>query len=391
MPRRGIETGPGIGPRLEPDHGRRTSRAGRFAGALLAAGVVLAGCTAPEPVTPAVTGDYTELSLPTGTQIIPPAGIAPAEPPAPSTCGALASLRPAPPVPTGARPPGRLVADILERGRLIVGVGQDTNLFSFRDPTTDTITGFDVDVAREVARDLLGDPDKIEFRPLTPAGRFDALEKNEVDIVAQTTTITCERAERVAFSTVYLEAHQRLLVPEGSAVSGPADLAGARVCAAADTTPLDTIRRIQPQATIVAVPDLADCLVVLQQRQADRRQQRRHHPRGPRRPGPHPRHRRSTTGTRALRHRHQQDQHRPGAPSQRHPRTDAHGRDVDDPLPTMADRTRPAPRSARPHLPGLKSPPFRSGNTAADEDTAPLRNAARPTAASTVGRVVGPP
>ncbi|RZL76453.1 MAG: glutamate ABC transporter substrate-binding protein, partial [Rhodococcus sp. (in: high G+C Gram-positive bacteria)] len=272
MPRRGMETGPGIGPRLEPEDGRRTSRAGRFAGALLAVGVVLAGCAAPEPVTPAVTGDYTELSLPDGTQIIPPSGIAPADPPAPSTCGALASLRPGPSGPsgpTGDRPPGRLVADILARGRLIVGVGQDTNLFSFRDPTADTLTGFDVDVAREVARDLLGDPDKIEFRPLTPGGRFDALEKNEVDIVAQTTTITCERAERVAFSTVYLEAHQRLLVPEGSGISGPADLAGARVCAAADTTSLDTIRRVQPQATIVAVPDRADCLVVLQQRQAD--------------------------------------------------------------------------------------------------------------------------
>ncbi|RZL81876.1 MAG: glutamate ABC transporter substrate-binding protein [Rhodococcus sp. (in: high G+C Gram-positive bacteria)] len=269
MPRRGMEKGTGIGPRLEPDDGRRTSRAGSFAGALLAVGVVLAGCAAPEPVTPAVTGDYTELSLPDGTQIIPPSGIAPTDPPAPSTCGALASLRPGPSVPTGDRPPGRLVADILARGRLIVGVGQDTNLFSFRDPTTDTLTGFDVDVAREVARDLLGDPDKIDFRPLTPAGRFDALEKNEVDIVAQTTTITCERAERVAFSTVYLEAHQRLLVPRGSGISGPADLAGARVCAGADTTSLDTIRRVQPQATIVAVPDRADCLVVLQQRQAD--------------------------------------------------------------------------------------------------------------------------
>ncbi|MFD9666964.1 glutamate ABC transporter substrate-binding protein [Rhodococcus sp. NPDC059968] len=268
MPRRALEKGTGIGPRPGPDPGRRTSRARRVAGALLATAGVLAGCTAPESVTPAVTGDYTQLSLPTGTQIIPPPGIAPAEPPAPSTCGALASLRPAPPVPTGDRP-GRLVADILARGRLIVGVGQDTNLFSFRDPTTDTLTGFDVDLAREVARDLLGDPDKVEFRPLTPGGRFDALEKNEVDIVAQTTTITCARAERVAFSTAYLEAHQRLLVPEGSPISGPADLAGTRVCAAADTTSLDTIRRVQPQATIVAVPDRADCLVVLQQRQAD--------------------------------------------------------------------------------------------------------------------------
>ncbi|MFC0451228.1 glutamate ABC transporter substrate-binding protein [Rhodococcus jostii] len=250
-------------------HRRRASRARRFAGVLVVTGAVIAGCAAPEPVTPAVTGNYSELSLPTGTQIIPPSGVAPPAPVAPEECGALASLRPGPPVPEGAVPPGRLVADVLARGRLIVGVDQNTNLFSFRDPNTDTLEGFDVDVAREIARDLLGDPTKVEFRLLTQGGRFDALEKNQVDIVAQTITITCERAERVAFSTVYFEADQRVLVTRGSAISGPADLAGKRVCAAADTTSLDTIRRVQPQATIVAVPDWADCLVVLQQRQAD--------------------------------------------------------------------------------------------------------------------------
>ncbi len=77
-----------------------------------------------------------------------------------------------------------------------------------------------MDVAREVARDLLGDPAKVEFRLLTPGGRLDALEKNQVDIVAQTMTITCQRAERVAFSTVYLEAYQRVLVTEGRGSRG---------------------------------------------------------------------------------------------------------------------------------------------------------------------------
>ncbi|MFD9664446.1 glutamate ABC transporter substrate-binding protein [Rhodococcus sp. NPDC059968] len=256
-------------PRVEHVHGRRASRVRGLVGVLVAVGAVLAGCAAPEPVTPAVTGDYTELSLPDGTQIIPPSGATPAAPVAPSECGALASLRPAPSVQAGAAPPGRLVADILARDRLIVGVDQSTNLFSFRDPNTDTLEGFDVDVAGEVAHDLLGDPAKVEFRLLTPGGRFDALEKNQVDIVAQTITITCQRAERVAFSTVYFEAYQRVLVPDGSEISGPADLAGKRVCAAADTTSLATIQRVQPQATIVAVPDWADCLMVLQQRQAD--------------------------------------------------------------------------------------------------------------------------
>ncbi|MDF3310296.1 glutamate ABC transporter substrate-binding protein [Rhodococcus sp. T2V] len=238
-------------------------------GVLVTAVAVLAGCGSPAPDAPAVTGDYSELSLPNGTQIIPPSGLVPPAPVPPSTCGALASLRPGPPVPAGAVPPRRLVADIVARDRLIVGVDQDTNLFSFRDPTTDTLEGFDVDVAREVARDLLGDPAKVEFRLLTPGGRLDALEKNQVDIVAQTMTITCQRAERVAFSTVYLEAYQRVLVTDGSGIAGSADLAGRRVCAATDTTSLATIRRVQPQATIVAVPDWADCLMVLQQRQAD--------------------------------------------------------------------------------------------------------------------------
>ncbi|WP_052032914.1 glutamate ABC transporter substrate-binding protein [Rhodococcus wratislaviensis] len=256
-------------PRVEHAPERRASRVCGLVGVLLTVGVVLAGCSAPEPVTPAVTGDYTELSLPDGTQLIPPSGTTPAAPQAPSTCGALASLRPGPSVPTGGAPPGRLVADILARDRLIVGVDQNTNLFSFRDPNTDTLEGFDVDVAREVARDLLGDAAKVEFRLLTPGGRFDALEKNQVDIIAQTITITCQRAERVAFSTVYFEAYQRVLVANGSGISGPADLAGKRVCAAADTTSLATIQRVQPQATIVAVPDWADCLMVLQQRQAD--------------------------------------------------------------------------------------------------------------------------
>ncbi|MDV7245996.1 MULTISPECIES: glutamate ABC transporter substrate-binding protein [Rhodococcus] len=231
--------------------------------------VLFAGCATPQPLSPIPGGDYAEFPLSDGAQILPPSGIAPAEPPTPDTCGALASLRPGPAVPPGTRPPDSAVADILARGRLVVGLDQNTNLFSFRDPTTGTLMGFDVDVAKEVARDLFGDPSKVEYRLLTFGSRFDALENDEVDLVVKGTTITCERAERVAFSTVYFQAYQRLLVPKGSGIEGPADLAGKRVCTATETTSLATVQRVQPEATIVAVPDWDDCLVVLQQRHAD--------------------------------------------------------------------------------------------------------------------------
>jgi polar amino acid transport system substrate-binding protein len=95
------------------------------------------------------------------------------------------------------------------------------------------------------------------------------VQNQAVDILAKATTITCARAELIAFSTVYFEASQRLLVPKDSPVQGPADLADKRVCSGFGTTSLATVSRVAPTATLVAVQNMDDCLVLLQQGQAD--------------------------------------------------------------------------------------------------------------------------
>ena len=227
-----------------------------------------AGCAAPDPLTPTVTGTYTTRPMTNGAQIIPP-GTPPPESPPPESCGALASLRPGPQPPPGQMPPGGSLAEIAARGRLIVGVDQNTNPFSFRDPTTGTLQGFDIDTAKEIARDIFGDPNRVEFRLVTSAGRFTALENNDVDLVVHSTAITCERAQRIGFSTEYFRSVQRILVPLDSDITRPEDLAGKRVCTFIDTTSLSTLQRVAPDATIVAVPDWDDCLVTMQKRQAD--------------------------------------------------------------------------------------------------------------------------
>jgi polar amino acid transport system substrate-binding protein len=58
-------------------------------------------------------------------------------------------------------------------------------------------------------------------------------------------------------------------VPKDSPIQGPADLAGKRVCSVVDTTSLATVGRVAPAAILVVVPNWDDCLVVLQQGQAD--------------------------------------------------------------------------------------------------------------------------
>jgi polar amino acid transport system substrate-binding protein len=229
----------------------------RIIAAFLAlAALLLTGCSAAQPLAE-VSASLTTLPLPSGAAAVPSASGAAVE-----SCDATASLRPS-------TAGGPAVDAIRQRGRLIVGVDQSTNLFSFRDPSSGELQGFDVDITREIARDLLGDPDKVEFRLLTSPERISALQDRTVDIVAKAMTITCARAEQIAFSTVYFEASQRLLVPKDSSVRGPADLAGKRVCSQVDTTSLATVARVAPTATLLAVQNWDDCLIALQQGQAD--------------------------------------------------------------------------------------------------------------------------
>ena len=216
-----------------------------------------------------------------GSMVVPPAPTLP-----PPTPAGMQEMPPQPPLspdktanncdPTASLRPfdnpadaDAAVANIRARGRLIVGLDIGSNLFSFRDPITGEIVGFDVDIAGEVARDIFGNPAQVEYRILSSDERVTALQKGEVDAVVKTMTITCDRRKQVNFSTVYLDASQRILAPRDSPITKPTDLSGKRVCVAKGTTSLHRIREIAPPPIVVEVVNWADCLVTLQQRQVD--------------------------------------------------------------------------------------------------------------------------
>jgi polar amino acid transport system substrate-binding protein len=158
---------------------------------------------------------------------------------------------------------------IQHRGHLVAGVDQTTLLFAYRDPTSGQFQGFEIDLLHEIARALLGDPNAIEFRPLTPSERIPAIRDGSVDLVASLFTMTCERWADVDFSSMYFLAHQQVLVPTASTVQGVQDLNGKRVCATLGSTSIDNIRRLAPAAVPFPVITRADCLIALQQGTAD--------------------------------------------------------------------------------------------------------------------------
>jgi polar amino acid transport system substrate-binding protein len=183
------------------------------------------------------------------------------------------SLRPPATMPQpGQMPADSTMAKIYKRGRLVAGVDQNLNLISSRNPHTGVLEGYDVDFVREIAAAIFGDPNKVQLRAVNFGNNFDVLKSGEIDILAESLTITCERRyrNRIAFSTDYLDAGQRVIVRKRSEYNGPADLAGRKVCAPAGTTSIRTIREYGDRKLVpVAVDEFSDCLVLLQQGQID--------------------------------------------------------------------------------------------------------------------------
>lgn len=135
--------------------------------------------------------------------------------------------------------------------KLTVGVKNDSKPFGFIDNKGNP-AGFDVDVAKEIARQILGDENAVEFVYVTPSSRISDLNSKKVDIVIAAMSVTPNRAEVVSFSQPYYQSGQAIMVKEGSKISSLADLNGSNVGFVLGTTGEKTIRNLAPAASLRA-------------------------------------------------------------------------------------------------------------------------------------------
>jgi polar amino acid transport system substrate-binding protein len=240
-----------------------SARRGPLAGLVaLAAAAALAGCGS-------TSGDALHTSL-SALRATPPPQKGSTPDPIMHCKDPTASLRPSGALPAAGRPPaGSFMATIARRGKLVAGVDQNTLLFAYRNPVDGQLEGFEIDMLRELARALFGDPDKVEFKALTTAQRIPAVQGGTVDVVADAVSITCYRRTLADFSSVYFQAAQRVLVPKTSHARSIADLGGRRVCATRGSTTIATLTRLPDGVTPFPVAQRTDCLVALQEDEVD--------------------------------------------------------------------------------------------------------------------------
>ncbi len=159
---------------------------------------------------------------------------------------------------------------IKKRGKLVAGVKYDTKLFGLKDPGTGKVEGFDIDMAKRLAKSILGDETKVELKEVTSKTRIPMLQNGEIDIIIATMTINEERKQQVDFTDVYFKAGQSLLVKKGSAIQSIADLKkGSKVMAVKGSTSAVNIRAKAPEATVLEFDNYQDAFTALKAGQGD--------------------------------------------------------------------------------------------------------------------------
>ncbi|MDQ0095420.1 glutamate ABC transporter substrate-binding protein [Paeniglutamicibacter psychrophenolicus] len=144
-----------------------------------------------------------------------------------------------------------------------IGIKFDQPGLGFKDG--EAYKGFDVDVAKYVAKELGFAEDKIEWVSAPSANRETLLETKQVDMIFATYSITDTRKERVAFAGPYFVAGQDLLVrQDDTSITGPDTLKGKKLCSVTGSTSAKKVSDSYPGVALVEQGGYADCLGLLE-------------------------------------------------------------------------------------------------------------------------------
>ncbi|SDQ73814.1 amino acid ABC transporter substrate-binding protein [Quadrisphaera sp. DSM 44207] len=158
-----------------------------------------------------------------------------------------------------------LAAQVQEEGVLRVGTEGTYSPFSFHDPATNELTGYDVEVVTEVAERL---GVEVEFSEVPWDAIFAGLEAERYDVVANQVSITEERQGLYDFSAPYTVSTGAIVTrADDTSVTSLADVAG-RTAAQTATSNWAEIAR-EAGASVETVEGFTQTVALLQQDRVD--------------------------------------------------------------------------------------------------------------------------
>ncbi|MDR1859225.1 MAG: amino acid ABC transporter substrate-binding protein [Treponema sp.] len=149
---------------------------------------------------------------------------------------------------------------IMDKGRLVMGLDDSFPPMGFRNMNNE-IVGYDVDLAKEVARRM---GVELVLQPIDWAAKENELNTSQIDCIWNGFTITEERRQNVLFSPPYLRNAQVIVVKGNSPVNSLGDLAGRPIGTQAGSSSIDAIDNAPEfKASVREVIEYRDFLTAL--------------------------------------------------------------------------------------------------------------------------------
>ncbi|MFE2552724.1 glutamate ABC transporter substrate-binding protein [Streptomyces sp. NPDC059355] len=157
-----------------------------------------------------------------------------------------------------------------KKDKIVIGIKFDQPGLGLKTPDG-KFTGFDVDVATYVAKELGYQPDQIEFKQAVSAERENLIANGDVKLVVATYTINDKRKAKVDFAGPYFKAHQDLLVrADDSSITKAEDLNKKKLCSVTGSTSAQNVKtKLAPEADLQEFPGYSECLTGLENKAVD--------------------------------------------------------------------------------------------------------------------------
>lgn len=117
------------------------------------------------------------------------------------------------------------VEQLQKNGKVRIGVFSDKPPFGYVDKEGKN-QGFDVEIAKAVSKDLLGNENAAEFVLVEAANRVEYLQSNKVDIILANFTVTPARKEVVDFAKPYMQVALGVVSKDGAVITDVKQLEG---------------------------------------------------------------------------------------------------------------------------------------------------------------------
>lgn len=154
--------------------------------------------------------------------------------------------------------------EVLDRGKVVVGVTSEVPPFGSVDKDGN-LEGFDIDIARLVARSLFEDSNAIEFKKIAFPARWSAVNTGEIDFGIMVTTIWPDRLARVNFTRGYVRSGISLLTRDDVPIDHPSGFNDEKYTIAILDTPSEhkLMAEQLPKAKKLVLPSEADMLTAV--------------------------------------------------------------------------------------------------------------------------------